>query len=165
MTVISSSTNADELTMELVAEFDAPPERVWQVWEDPRKLERWWGPPTYPATFTRHEFEVGGQSRYYMTGPEGDRHFGWWRIDVLEGPRHIEFANGFAGDDGEPVPGLPPAGGIVEFERSGTGTRMLVRTKFLDVEQMERMLGMGMQEGMSLAIGQIDALLREPVAA
>ncbi len=165
MTVISSSTNADELTMELVAEFDAPPERVWQVWEDPRKLERWWGPPTYPATFTRHEFEVGGQSRYYMTGPEGDRHFGWWRIDVLEGPRHIEFANGFAGDDGEPVPGLSPAGGIVEFERSGTGTRMLVRTKFLDVEQMERMLGMGMQEGMSLAIGQIDALLREPVAA
>ena len=86
-----------------------------------------------------------------MTGPEGDRHFGWWRIDVLEGPRHIEFANGFAGDDGEPVPGLPPAGGIVELERSGSGTRMLVRTKFLDVEQMERMLGMGMQEGMSLA--------------
>ncbi len=165
MTVISSSTNADELTMELVAEFDAPLERVWQVWEDPRKLERWWGPPTYPATFTRHEFEVGGQSRYYMTGPEGDRHFGWWRIDVLEDPRHIEFANGFAGDDGEPVPGLPPAGGIVELERSGNGTRMLVRTKFLDVEQMERMLGMGMQEGMSLAIGQIDALLREPVAA
>jgi uncharacterized protein YndB with AHSA1/START domain len=151
--------------MELVAEFDATPDRVWDVWEDPRKLERWWGPPTYPATFTRHEFEVGGQSRYYMTGPEGDRHFGWWRIDVLEGQRHIEFANGFAGDDGEPVPGLAPAGGIVELEPTGSGTRMVVRTKFVDVEQMERMLGMGMQEGMGLAIGQIDALLREPVAA
>jgi uncharacterized protein YndB with AHSA1/START domain len=165
MTVISSTTNADQLTMEIVAEFDAPPDRVWDVWEDPRKLERWWGPPTYPATFTRHEFEVGGQSRYYMTGPQGDRHFGWWRIDVLEGNRHIEFANGFAGDDGEPVPGLAPAGGIVELESSGNGTRMLVRTEFVDVEQMERMLEMGMQEGMGLAIGQIDAVLRAPVAA
>ena len=70
MTVISSSTNAEKLTLELVAEFDAPPDRVWEVWEDARKLERWWGPPTYPATFTRHEFEVGGESRYYMTGPD-----------------------------------------------------------------------------------------------
>jgi len=165
MTVISNTTDADQLTMEIVAEFDAPPDRVWDVWEDARKLERWWGPPTYPATFTRHEFEVGGQSRYYMTGPQGDRHFGWWRIDVLEGQRHIEFANGLAGDDGEPVAGLAPAGGIVELESTGSGTRMLVRTRFVDVEQMERMLEMGMQEGMGLAIGQIDAVLRAPVAA
>ena len=166
MTVISSSTNADELTLELVAEFDAPPERVWSVWEDPRKLERWWGPPGYPATFTRHEFEVGGQSRYYMTGPEGEKHFGWWRIDALEDPRRIEFANGLAGNDGEPVPGLPPAGGVVELEnRTNGGTRMLVRTEFVNVEQMERMLEMGMQEGMRMALGQIDALLGEPVAA
>ena len=42
MTVISSNTNAEELTLTLIAEFDAPPERVWAVWEDARKLERWW---------------------------------------------------------------------------------------------------------------------------
>lgn len=165
MTVISSTTDAQELTLDVVAEFDASPERVWDVWEDARKLERWWGPPGYPATFTRHEFEVGGESRYYMTGPEGERHFGWWRIDALEGPRRLEFANGFAGEDGEPVPGLAPAGGIVEIEAAGDGTRMLVRTKFVDVEQMERMLGMGMQEGMGMALGQVDALLHGAVAA
>ena len=39
-------------TMTLEAEFDASPERVWQLWADPRQLERWWGPPTYPATVT-----------------------------------------------------------------------------------------------------------------
>ncbi|MDE3130946.1 MAG: SRPBCC domain-containing protein [Acidobacteriota bacterium] len=165
MTVVSSSTDPRELTLDLVAEFDAPPERVWEVWQDPRKLERWWGPPGYPATFTRHEFAVGGQSRYYMTGPEGERHHGWWRIDALDGPRRLVFANGFAGDDGEPVAGLAPAAGIVELESRGNGTRMLVRTQFVDVEQMERMLGMGMQEGMGMAIGQIDALLREAVEA
>ncbi len=166
MTVISSQTHPDELALELVAEFDAPPEQVWDVWQDARKLERWWGPPGYPATFTRHDFVIGGQSRYYMTGPQGRASpGGWWRIDALEPHRHIEFANGFAGEDGEPAPGVPPAAGIVDLEAMGSGTRMHVRTQFVSIEQMEQMLGMGMQEGMTLAIGQIDRLLQEAVAA
>jgi uncharacterized protein YndB with AHSA1/START domain len=140
MTVISSKTNAEELTLTFIAEFDAPPERVWDVWEDPRKLERWWGPPTYPATFTRHEFVVGGQCRYYMTGPEGRGPGGWWRIDVLEKPRRIEFANGFAGDDGEPAPGVPPAAGIVTLEPTDTGTRMTTMTRFVSVGQIDALL-------------------------
>ena len=112
--------------MTMVAEFDAAPERLWNLWEDPRKLERWYGPPPYPATFTRYEFEPGGQCRYYMTGPENFLHHGWWRIDALDAPRRIEFVNGLAGDDGEPVPGLEPIGGVVTFEPIATGTRMTV---------------------------------------
>lgn len=165
MTVISSSTNAEQLTLDLIAEFNATPEQVWDVWENPRKLERWWGPPGWPATYTRHDFEVGGQARYYMTSPAGERHYGWLRFDLIDGPRRLEFANGLAGQDGEPVPGLAPAGGIVEIEPAATVTRMLVRTSFVDVAQMERMLGMGMQEGMGMALGQIDELLGEAVAA
>ena len=47
----------------------ASPERVWQLWADPRQLERWWGPPTYPATFTQHDLAPGGHVEYHMTGP------------------------------------------------------------------------------------------------
>ena len=72
MTVISTTKDPTRLTLTIVADFDASPDRVWEVWEDPRQLERWWGPPTYPATFTRHDFVVGGESRYFMTGPTGD---------------------------------------------------------------------------------------------
>jgi len=54
MTVITTSKDIENLTITVVAEFDATPDRVWEVREDPRKLERWWGPPTFPATFTRH---------------------------------------------------------------------------------------------------------------
>jgi uncharacterized protein YndB with AHSA1/START domain len=159
MTVISSTTDADELTLTIVAEFDADAERVWQVWEDPRKLERWWGPPTFPATFTRHEFVVGGESRYFMTGPNGETPRGWWRIDALAQPLAIEFANGLAGEDGEPAPGVEPMGAHVTFEARDGRTRMIVLTRFADVEQMQAMIDGGMQEGMSLAIGQIDDLL------
>jgi len=164
MTVLNSVKDPDTLTMTVVAQFEASPDRVWGVWEDPRKLERWWGPPTYPATFTRHDFVVGGQSRYHMTGPTGETPRGWWRIDGLDYPHGIQFANGLAGDDGEPAPGVEPMAGEVTFADLDGGTQMTVITRFTDLEQMKKMLAMGMQEGMVGAMSQIDALL-VPVAA
>ncbi len=159
MTVISTTKDVDRLTLTLVADFDADPDRVWEVWENPRQLERWWGPPTFPATFARHDFVIGGESRYLMTGPDGETPHGWWRIDAIDKPHRIEFANGLAGEDGEPVPGVEPMSAYVTFEPLNGGTRMTAVTHFVDTEQMETMLGMGMQEGMAQAIGQIDALL------
>ena len=159
MTVISMAKDAEALTLTLVAQFDASPDQVWEVWEDPRKLERWWGPPTFPATFTRHEFIVGGQSRYFMTGPAGETPRGWWRIDAIDKPRRLEFANGLAGEDGEPMPGVKPMAGHVTFVDTDGGTRMTTVTRFTDVEQMQKMLAMGMEEGMTQAIGQIDDLV------
>jgi uncharacterized protein YndB with AHSA1/START domain len=164
MTVIDTIKDPEKLTLTLIAQFDADPDRVWRVWEDPRQLERWWGPPTFPATFTRHEFVVGGQSRFYMTGPEGQTPRGWWRIDAIDKPHSLEFANGLAGENGEPVAGVEPMGEHVSFEPTDGGTRMTVVTRFTDVEQMEQMLGMGMQEGMTQAIGQIDAVLSAAAA-
>jgi uncharacterized protein YndB with AHSA1/START domain len=161
MAVIDTTTNADDLTLTLVADFDAPPERVWTVWEDPRVLERWWGPPQWPASFTRHDFSVGGESRYHMTGPDGGTHHGYWVMSAIDRPHRIEFANGLAGADGEPVPGMPPATGEVTLVATDAGTRMTAVTRFASVAQMEMMLGMGMAEGMTAAVGQIDGLLEK----
>jgi uncharacterized protein YndB with AHSA1/START domain len=159
MTVISTTKDPENLTLTIVAEFAATLESVWSVWEDPRKLEQWWGPPTWPATFTRHDFVVGGESRYHMTGPTGEVGHGYWRMQAIDKPVRIEFANGFAGEDGEPMAEIPPATGIATFETTDGGTRMAAVTQFLDLAQMEMMIGMGMAEGMTQAIGQIDALL------
>jgi uncharacterized protein YndB with AHSA1/START domain len=96
MTVISTNKDPENLRLTLVAEFDSTPERVWAVWEDPRKLEQWWGPPTWPATFTRHDFVVGGESRFQLTGPNGEVHRGFWRMHAIDKPVRIDFANGLA---------------------------------------------------------------------
>jgi uncharacterized protein YndB with AHSA1/START domain len=73
---------------------------VWQLWADPRQLERWWGPPTYPATFTRHDLAPGSRVEYHMTGPEGDQPHGHWDILEADPPRSLVFRDGFANDDG-----------------------------------------------------------------
>jgi uncharacterized protein YndB with AHSA1/START domain len=78
---------------------------------------------------------------------------------LIDKPHLIEFSNGLAGVDGEPMPEMPPMTGQVTFEATTRGTRMTAVTRFVDVAQMELMLGMGMAEGMALAIGQVDALL------
>ena len=41
MSVTGITKNLEALSFTLTAEFDAGVERVWQLWEDPRQLERW----------------------------------------------------------------------------------------------------------------------------
>src|SRR5258707_15427624 len=54
MSVISVVKDFDSLSLILVAGFDAPIERVWQLWADPRQLERWWGPGPGRAARSRN---------------------------------------------------------------------------------------------------------------
>ena len=159
MTVVSTAQDPQALTFTIVAEFAAPPARVWQVWSDPRQLERWWGPPEWPATFEHHDFVADGSARYYMTGPEGEKARGWWRFVSLDEPRSLEFEDGFADDSGEPNPELPTVRGRVELEQVSGGTRMTVTSRFATVEQMEQLVQMGMVDGITQAMNQIDNLL------
>jgi uncharacterized protein YndB with AHSA1/START domain len=159
MTVIAVDKDLASLTMLITAQFDAPIERIWQLWADPRQLERWWGPPMYPATFVDHDLVPGGEVTYFMTGPEGDTPHGWWRVRSVDSPHHLEFEDGFANDLGVPDPDMPTTithVTLVDFEG---GTRMAISTTFPSDEAMAQMIEMGVEEGMAAAVGQIDALL------
>lgn len=159
MPVLTTGADREALTFTLTAEFSAPPERVWQLWEDPRLLEKWWGPPTWPATFVRHELQPGGQSRYYMTGPDGTRAGGWWATESTEAPSTFAFRDGFAGPDGEPVDPEDYSVNTVVLRDAGGTTQMELVAVHRSLEQLERVLEMGMAEGMTEAMNQIDALL------
>ncbi len=162
MTVTAVRKDPQTLTMTLEAEFDASPERVWQLWADPRQLERWWGPPTYPATFTRHDLAPGSRVEYHMTGPQGDQPHGYWEVLEADAPHRLVFRDGFANADGTPNTDLPMNTARVHIEEIGRGrTRMSIESVFPSAEAMEQVLAMGMEEGLKQAVGQIDAILAE----
>jgi len=161
MTVVNTEKDAEALTMTFVVELDASIERAWQLWKDPRQLERWWGPPTWPATFEQHDFTIGGRSAYLMTGPDGEKARGWWEITAIEPPTRLEFDDGFSDEDGQPVTSMGAAHGVVSLDSQGGRTRMTTLMTFASVEQLEQMVQMGMEEGMRLAMGQMDAILSE----
>lgn len=164
MTVISTAKDMDALTLTVVAEFDAPAERVWQLWEDPRLLERWWGPPSWPATFTTHQFIPGGAANYYMTGPDGEEAHGWWKVTAIDPPRRLEFDDGFADAQGDPTAEMGSTHAVVTFDPFTGGTRMTTTSHFESTRQLEQMLAMGMEDGIREAMGQIDGILRDTPA-
>lgn len=159
MSVTSLDKDVDNLTFTLIADFAAPVERVWELWADPRQLERWWGPPTYPATVEEHDLTPGGDVTYFMTGPEGDKHRGWWRIASVDAPTSLEFTDGFADADGVPSADMPTTTTRVTLTERDGGTRMEMRSAFDTREQMDQLAKMGMEEGLREAVGQMDGLL------
>lgn len=165
MSVTGVEKDPARRTMTVTAEYPSPVERVWRLWSDPRLLERWWGPPTYPATVEDHDLVPGGSVTYFMTGPGGDRHRGWWRITAVEAPHRLEFEDGFADPDGVPLADMPVTSARVELvPLPDGGTRMTIASTFASAEAMEQLLGMGMEEGLRAAVGQTDALLAEVAA-
>ncbi len=95
-----------------------------------------------------------------MTGPEGDQPHVWWRVLSVGGPYSLTFEDGFADDTGNPDPEMPVMTiGVTLRVLPAGGTLMVVTTPFPTTEAMDRMLAMGMEEGMAAAVSQIDSLL------
>ena len=159
MTVKDVKKDPATLTMVVTAEFNAPIERVWQLWADPRQLERWWGPTTYPATFVDHNLVPGGTATYFMTGPEGDKHRGWWRVLAVDAPHSFEVEDGFADHTGAPNPDLPVTTMRVVLDDEDGVTRVVITSTFPSIEAMEQLISMGVDEGLREAMGQMDAIL------
>jgi uncharacterized protein YndB with AHSA1/START domain len=159
MTVKDVTKDPTTLTMVVTAEFDAPLDRVWQLRADPRKLERWWGPPSYPATVLDHDLVPGGTVNYVMTGPEGDKHHGWWRVLTVDPPHALEVQDGFADDFGAPDPALPTTTMQVALSQQDGVTRAVITSTFPSTEAMQQLVDMGMEEGLRAAMAQMDEVL------
>jgi len=158
MTVTQVHKDPQSLTMRMTAEFDAPIERVWQLVANPRLLERWWGPPTYPATFVDHDLSPGARITYFMTGPEGEEPHAGWRVIGVDPPRSLDFEDGFADEDFEADPDMPVTRmNIALTSLEGGRTALDMLSTFESAEEMEKLVDMGMEEGMREAMGQMDA--------
>jgi uncharacterized protein YndB with AHSA1/START domain len=165
MTVTAVRKDLAALTLTMEAEFHHPVERVWQLWADPRQLERWWGPPAYPASVAEHDLRKGGTVTYCMTGAAGDQHRGAWQVLLVEPPHRLELRDWFADADGHLDESLPTNITRVTIEAVGAVTRMTIVSTFPNAAAMEQLVAMGMVDGMTLAMGQIDAILAAAIPA
>ena len=162
MPITSVDKDFDRSTLTVLAEYDAPVARVWELYADPRQLERFWGPPGWPATVVEHDLRPGGRVTYFMSGPDGEKSGGYWDVVEVEPPHRFVVDDGFADEAGDPNPNLPVMRMELELtERDGGGTTMRVVTTFPSAEALAKVLEMGMEEGLRAAMGQIDDVLAE----
>jgi uncharacterized protein YndB with AHSA1/START domain len=159
LSITSVDTDYDNLTVTLIADFDAPIDQVWELWSDPRTLERWWGPPGYPATVEKHDLSPGGEVTYLMNGPEGDTHHGLWRVIAVRAPISLEFTDAVADEDWTPIADMPVSTVSVRLTERDGGTRMEIHETFESREDLKKWLGMGTLEGRQHAVTQMEVLL------
>ena len=162
---LTIDTDRDGATITVTSDFDAPIDRVWQLWADPRKLERWWGPPGYPATVTEHDLRPGGRVLYYMTSPDNQRYYGLWNVFTVDAPTGLEVEDAFADENGNVSTELPSPKMQVSLSETEGGTRMVIHSVYPSTEAMEKVLEMGVVEGLKAAMSQIDPILEEMAAA
>ena len=159
MPVTDVQHDKDNLTLTIVADFAAPVERIWEVYADARQLERVFGPPTYPATFVDHTLAPGSRTTYFMTSPEGEKFAGVWDIETVEEPTGFTFEDAFADQDFNVKPELPVSKNTYAFAAHGEGTRATYVSTFASADDLQRVLDMGVVEGATSAINQIDDLV------
>ena len=160
MPVTDVSHNLDARTLTIVADFACPPKRIWEVYADPRQLERVWGPPSHPATFVDHDLVPGGRMNYYMTSPSGEKFYGYWEVETVDEPTGFTFDDGFALDEGfTKNPDLPVGRNVYSFTDHDGGTRATFVSAYPTVEALQKVLDMGVVEGATTAINQIDDLV------
>ncbi len=161
MPVTDVSIDTSALTLTVIADFSAPVPRLWDAYTDPRQIERFWGSPGYPATFVRHDGFAGGRTEYFMTSPEGERFNGYWEWVAVNAPHSFEVRDGFADADGRPDTALPTTRMVFDFIATALGTRVTTTSHFGSLEELEQLRSMGMDEGLRLAMGQIDGVLAD----
>lgn len=165
MPVTNIDKNVDAHQLVVTSDFPAPVARIWQFWTEARQLEQWWGPPGYPATVTDFDLTPGGRVSYFMTSPEGEKFGGYWDIEGVEPTSLLTFSDGFADAEGNPAEGMPVGKIVVQFAERDGGTRVTATTTYSSAEDLEKVVGMGMEEGLTQATGQIDDILAKESAA
>lgn len=160
MPLTSVTKDAETLTLTVVGDFPVSQQRLWDAFADPRQLERFWGPPFAPSTFTHHDMRVGGRAEYFLTLPEGERWNGSWTFTA------VNPIDSFGANDGEDnaEDESMPAGMTFTFATTPAGSRLTIVTRFSSVEAMEQTIP-GMEAGLRAAMPQLDALLAEPATS
>ncbi|WP_029109198.1 SRPBCC domain-containing protein [Mycobacterium sp. URHD0025] len=159
MPVTDVQHDLDNLTLTITADFAAPVQRIWQVYADPRQLEKVWGPPTCPATVVDHDLKPGGRTTYFMTDPDGNKYAGYWDITAVDEPTSFSFDDGFADADFKPNPDMPVSKNVYTFAEHDGGTRAVYVATYESADALQQVLDMGVVEGATLAINQIDDLI------
>tara|TARA_R110000782_G_scaffold52830_7_gene112826 strand:- start:1079 stop:1564 length:486 start_codon:yes stop_codon:yes gene_type:complete len=149
----------DNRKLTITRRFNAPRSRVWQAYTDPAMLDLWWAPKPWKTESHAMDFRVGGSWRYSMNGPEGERHYA--RMDFLEIEPESKYValDVFADDAGNTDPNMPKQTFTTSFIDEDETTTVVVAVDYESVEDLQKVIEMGMEQGITMAQDQLEAML------
>ena len=139
-------------------EFEAPLADVWRAYTEPKLLDQWWGPSPWRAETKEMKFKPGGYWLYAMVGPEGEKH--WARMDYLaiDPQKSFDVQDSFADENGVINRDMPVSKGRSAFTKTAKGTRVDFKLIYSTEEQLQKIVEMGFEQGITQCMDQLDAL-------
>jgi uncharacterized protein YndB with AHSA1/START domain len=134
MSTLAATVTAPSLTLK--RRYQAPPEKVFSAWTDPRKLGRWFCKPQFESVRAEIDAQVGGRYRIVARAVDGEEHdvSGTFREVVAD--RRLVFTWAWRS--------TPERESLVtvELERDGDGTLLtLTHERFFDAAARDRHRG------------------------
>jgi uncharacterized protein YndB with AHSA1/START domain len=133
--------------------FDAPRDRVFAVYTDPKLIPEWWGPRDTTTAVDQMDVTPGGSWRFVMRGPDGSESgFRGTYREVTPPERIVQTF------EWEGMPGHVSVE-TATFEDLGDRTRVTTVSVFHTTEERDGMLGSGMEVGMNETYARLDEVL------
>ncbi len=145
-------TTPTDRTIRIERLFDAPRERVWQAFTDPKLVAQWWGRGN-KLVIERMEVERGGHWRFVEHGPEGVHGFEGRYREVTPTTRLVQT---FEWDG---MPGYVILETVVLEEVGSDRTKVVNTSLFFSNEERDGMLASGMEAGLNESYAALDRLL------
>lgn len=132
--------------------FDAPRERVWKAYTDPKLIAQWWGRGN-KLDIERHELKVGGHWRF-VEHANGESHGFEGRFREVTPPERISMTFEWDG-----MPGYTSLDTAEFIDMGGQQTKIVTTTLFFSTEERDGMLNAGMSEGLNQGYDALDRVL------
>ena len=133
--------------------FDAPRDRVFELFTDPELIPEWWGPRGTTTIVDEMDVRNGGSWRYVSRNSDGsETAFRGTYREVSPPDRIVQTF------EWEGMPGHVSVDTAV-FEDLGERTKLVSSSIFHTTEERDGMLGSGMEEGMNETYQRLDELI------
>ena len=140
--------------VDVVREFDAPAERVFQAHTDPELVAQWMGPRKYVTQIDHFEARSGGAYRFSQSDEAGNVYAFHGSFNERTPPRRLVQTFEFEG-----VPGHVSLDAAEIEQLEGGRCRLTVHSTFQSVADRDAMLSAGMTDGMNEGYERLDELL------
>lgn len=139
--------------------FDAAPEKVWEAHTEGEILSEWWAPKPWKAVTISMDFREGGRWFYYMLGPEGERSYCAVEYASIDPMKSFTGNDFFCDENGKRDENMPTMEWKTGFISEGSGTKLVSTITYESPADLEKILSMGMEEGYTQALNQLEKLL------
>jgi PhnB protein len=140
--------------------FNAGLGMVWDVWTKPEYLDQWWAPKPYRVETKSMHFKPDGRWHYAMISPQGEKHWCLADYQSIEDKEKYTYTDAFCDDYAEIDFSHPRTEWTVQFSAlEEYNTKVNILLQYASLNDLEKIIGMGFQEGFTLAVTNLDKLL------